>query len=147
MHCFHIGLLLLHDDMQNWVCSMIEACEGFQLLLTSRRILGLAFAGVDDDDDVCEYEFLFEWVEFMDMDDLGPSLLWRIWQSFNDIFASCNTHDGNTGYFSDAALEVSIVGSDNVDLMSLNSVHDAVVSIDTFMTTLQSFPSFVSGDS
>ena len=63
MHCFHIGLLLLHDDMQNWVCSMIEACEGFQLLLTSRRILGLAFAGVDDQD-VCGYGFLFEWVEF-----------------------------------------------------------------------------------
>lgn len=39
-----------------------------------------------------------------------------------------------------------LTGSKDVDFVSLQSVNNAVISIDTFMSTLQAFPSLISCD-
>lgn len=54
---------------------------------------------------------------------------------------SRDVHDGDTGDFSDSSFEVSIAGSDDIDTMCGNSVHDAVVGVSAFMVTADALES------
>jgi len=74
------------------------------------------------------------------------SFLWGIRQALNDIFSPGNAHNGYPVNLADASLEVSVVGGDNVDLVTLDAVDDAVVGVYTFMVAIQTLPAFVSSD-
>jgi hypothetical protein len=69
------------------------------------------------------------------------------WKSFDDIFTTSHAHDGYTGYFANPSFQISIVRSHDIDLMSHDSVDDAVISVCALVATLQSFPSFISCNS
>jgi len=72
------------------------------------------------------------------------SLLRGIGQPFDYILATGNAHDGHAGHLAYTPLQVPVVRSNNVDFVSHNAVHNAVIGIDAFVVALQSLPSFVS---
>jgi hypothetical protein len=74
------------------------------------------------------------------------SLLGRIGQPLNNIFAPRHTHDGHTGHLSDPPLKIPIVGGDDVNLVLLHTVNEAVIGIDTLVVALQTLPALVTGD-
>lgn len=68
-------------------------------------------------------------------------------QSFDNIFPPGHTHDRNAWNFSNSALQVSIIGSHNVNFVPHDSVDNTVIGVGALVAALKSLPALVSRNS
>lgn len=75
------------------------------------------------------------------------SPLWGIWQPLDDIFASCHAHDWHTWDLANSPFQISVVRSNDVYPVLHDPIDDAIIDINPFVITTQSFPPLVTSDS